>query len=91
MEQYVNLLHFDKELENNNLKNYEKFDRNIKNSPILYQNGASLHIAPSNDTIPQTWSFDGAISELAPFSYNYSDFCPQQKKVVTDLFHFMME
>ncbi len=54
MEQYVNLLHFDEELENNNLNNYEKFDRNIKNPLILHQNGASLHIAPSNDIILQT-------------------------------------
>jgi hypothetical protein len=64
----VNLLHFHKDLKNNNLKKYEKFDRNIKNSSNLYENGASSHIAPSNDIIPQTLSFDGAISELVPFS-----------------------
>ena len=91
MEQYINLLHFDEEMENYYLKAYEKFDRDIKNSPFLHQNGASLYIAPSNDIIPQTWSFDGAISELASFSYNYHDFYPQPKKVVTYLFHLMME
>ena len=81
MEQYINLLHFDEEMENYYLKAYEKFDRDIKNSPFLHQNGASLYIAPSNDIIPQTWSFDGAISELAPFSSYCCDFYHNTKKL----------
>ena len=46
------LLDFDEELVNINFTNYEKFDRNIKNPPILHQNRASLFIATSNDIIP---------------------------------------
>ncbi len=44
-----------------------KFDRAIEKSIIIDQNGASLHTTLSNDFIHQTWSFDGAVSEFAPF------------------------
>ncbi len=44
-----------------------KFDRDIEKSIIIDQNEASLHTTPPNDFIHQTWSFDGAVSELAPF------------------------
>ena len=35
-------------------ENYKKFDRDTINSTILGENGASLHIAPSNDFFHQT-------------------------------------
>ena len=31
-------------------------------STILYENNVSLHISPSNDSIPQTWSSEVAIN-----------------------------
>ena len=91
MEQNANLLHYDEEMWIFHLKDYTKFVRNIKKFTFLHHNGASLHFAPSNEYIPQTLSFDGAISELAPFSFCCDDFPSQQKKVVTYLFHHKME
>ena len=44
-----------------------KFDRAIEKSIIIGQNGASIYNISSKDFIHQTWSFDGAVSELVPF------------------------
>ena len=50
------------------------FDRDNKIYTLLHQTGADLHITPSNDFFKETWSLDGAISGLAPFSFCYDDF-----------------
>ena len=53
-EQYVNLFHFHIELLILNLNTHKKFDHANEKSAILYRNGVSLLIVPSDDSIPQT-------------------------------------
>ena len=67
----------------NDYWNYKKFDRCIKKSTFLHQNGTSSLISPSNGLIHHTQTSEEQSSKFASYSIFCDDFSSQLFSVVT--------